>query len=137
MEEMERLRAEEARLTEQQKYGDWVKKEEDFHLEQAKMRSKIRLIEGREKPIDVLAKNVLLFGDEADVEVGIKVGNVIFILHGTASFGLFSRIICLIPKQLIPSSQLSIKERITLICHSWKSSYGSPSNFSTGLGYPN
>lgn len=33
-----------------------------FHLAQQHQRTAIRLVEGREKPIDVLAKNVLLFG---------------------------------------------------------------------------
>lgn len=41
-EEMERLKAEESRLREQQQYGDWQKKEEQFHLKQAKQRSKVR-----------------------------------------------------------------------------------------------
>ncbi len=40
-EEMERLKAEESRLREQQQYGDWQKKEEHFHLKQAKQRSKV------------------------------------------------------------------------------------------------
>lgn len=41
-EEMERLKAEESRLREQQQYGDWQKKEEHFHLKQASQRSKVR-----------------------------------------------------------------------------------------------
>jgi Cactus-binding C-terminus of cactin protein/Conserved mid region of cactin len=61
-EEMDRLRAEEARMKELENYDDWAKKEEEFHLEQQRKRSAIRLVEGREKPVDVLAKNVLLFG---------------------------------------------------------------------------
>eukprot|EP00903_Cladosiphon_okamuranus_P015664 g14466.t1 len=75
-EEMERLKAEESRLREQQQYGDWQKKEEHFHLKQATQRSKIRLVEGRDRPIDRLAKNVLLFGqqDKGEVDVGIKYG---------------------------------------------------------------
>ena len=40
-EEMERLKAEESRLREQQQYGDWQKKEEHFHLKQATQRSKV------------------------------------------------------------------------------------------------
>eukprot|EP00904_Undaria_pinnatifida_P005010 jgi/Undpi1/1639/HiC_scaffold_11.g05029.m1 len=75
-EEMERLKAEESRLREQQQYGDWQKKEEHFHLKQATQRSKIRLVEGRDRPIDRLAKNVLLFGeqDAGEEDVGIKYG---------------------------------------------------------------
>jgi len=65
-EEQERLRAEESRLREAEQYADWHKKEEDFHLEQARVRSKIRLVEGREKPIDILAKNIILLGSDED-----------------------------------------------------------------------
>ena len=60
-EEMERLRAEEQRLKEMAMYGDWEKKEEEFHLKQARVRSTIRIKEGREKPVDILAKNILLY----------------------------------------------------------------------------
>ena len=41
-EEMERLKAEEARLREAATYDDWERKEEEFHLEQARVRSKVR-----------------------------------------------------------------------------------------------
>lgn len=61
-EEMDRLRAEESRMKELENYDDWAKKEEEFHLEQQRKRSAIRLVEGREKPVDILAKNLLLFG---------------------------------------------------------------------------
>lgn len=60
--EMQRIRAEESRMKELENYDDWARKEEEFHLHQQKQRSAIRLVEGREKPIDVLAKNLLLFG---------------------------------------------------------------------------
>ena len=60
LEEMERLRTEEQRLREAALYGDWQQKEEDFHMEQVKVRSKIRLKESREQPIDILAKNIIL-----------------------------------------------------------------------------
>jgi hypothetical protein len=60
LEEMERLRAEEQRLRESAMYGDWQQKEEDFHLEQTAIRSKIRLSENRQQPVDVLAKAILL-----------------------------------------------------------------------------
>jgi hypothetical protein len=39
---------------------DWEEKEEKFHLQQAAARSEIRIREGREKAIDLLAKNLLL-----------------------------------------------------------------------------
>jgi hypothetical protein len=60
--EMERLKAEESRMKELENYDEWAKKEEEFHLQQQRQRSAIRLVEGREKPVDVLAKNLLLFG---------------------------------------------------------------------------
>ena len=50
-EEMERLKLEEARLREQSMYGDWEKKEEMFHLEQSRRRTKMRIDDGRERPI--------------------------------------------------------------------------------------
>jgi len=40
---------------------DWEEKEEEFHRNQAKLRSILRIREGREKPIDILAKNLSLF----------------------------------------------------------------------------
>ncbi|KAL7430396.1 hypothetical protein ACHAXH_002205 [Discostella pseudostelligera] len=60
--EMERLRAEESRIKELENYDSWARKEEEFHLQQQRQRSAIRLVEGREKPVDVLAQNMLLFG---------------------------------------------------------------------------
>lgn len=62
MEERERSRAEENRRKELENYDEWASKEEAFHLQQQRQRSAIRLVEGRETPIDVLAKNVLMFG---------------------------------------------------------------------------
>ncbi len=58
--EIERLRDEEQRLKEHASFGDWQRKEEDFHLEQTAERSKIRLLEFREQPIDLVVKNLLL-----------------------------------------------------------------------------
>lgn len=60
MAEIERLRDEEQRLREAAQYDDWQRKEETFVLEQTQQRSKIRLLENRETPIDVIAKNILL-----------------------------------------------------------------------------
>lgn len=36
--------------------SDWRKTEDSFHLNQAKLRSKLRIQEGRAKPIDLLAR---------------------------------------------------------------------------------
>jgi len=74
-EEMDRLRAEESRMKELENYDDWAKKEEEFHLDQQRKRSAIRLVEGREKPIDVLAKNLLIFGltaEEKQLRAAVK-----------------------------------------------------------------
>lgn len=60
LEEIERLRTEEQRLRESAQYEGWQRKEEDFHLEQTRERSKIRLVENRERPIDLLAKGILV-----------------------------------------------------------------------------
>ena len=62
MEEMDRIKAEESRMKELENYDEWAAKEEEFHLQQQRQRSAIRLVEGRERPVDVLAKNLLLFG---------------------------------------------------------------------------
>lgn len=60
LEEMEQLRYEEQRLREAAQYGDWEQKEEDFHMQQTKVRSTLRILERRQEPIDFLAKNILL-----------------------------------------------------------------------------
>ncbi len=44
MEEMERLRAEEAKMKELENYDEWARKEEEFHLQQQRQRSAIRLV---------------------------------------------------------------------------------------------
>jgi hypothetical protein len=62
LEEMDRIKREESRMKELENFDDWARKEEAFHLQQQRQRSAIRLVQGREKPIDVLAKNLLLFG---------------------------------------------------------------------------
>ena len=48
----------EDRMRENEKYSAWAAKEDEFHVEQAKMRSKIRIQDGRAKPIDLLAKYI-------------------------------------------------------------------------------
>jgi hypothetical protein len=49
-------------------FHDWEKKEEEFHFDQSKVRSEIRLREGRLKPIDVLCKH-LDGSDDLDIEL--------------------------------------------------------------------
>ncbi|XP_072957289.1 splicing factor Cactin [Typha angustifolia] len=63
-EEMALLARERARA----EFQDWEKKEEEFHFDQSKIRSEIRLREGRMKPIDILLKN-LKFSEDCDIEL--------------------------------------------------------------------
>ncbi|RKO94757.1 mid region of cactin-domain-containing protein [Blyttiomyces helicus] len=63
-EEQARLQREQDRL----QMGDWEAKESEFHLEQAKTRAKIRIKDGRAKPIDILAMNLSLASDSAIAE---------------------------------------------------------------------
>ncbi|KAH9671679.1 Cactin [Citrus sinensis] len=49
-------------------FQDWEKKEEEFHFDQRKLGSEIRLREGRVKPIDVLCKH-LSGSDDLDIEI--------------------------------------------------------------------
>lgn len=63
-EEMALLARERARA----EFQDWEKKEEEFHFDQSKVRSEIRLREGRVKPIDVLSKH-LNPSDDFDIEI--------------------------------------------------------------------
>lgn len=39
-------------------FREWEKQEDAFHLSQAKQRSRIRIAEGRAKPIDLLARYI-------------------------------------------------------------------------------
>eukprot|EP00299_Pterocystis_sp_00344_P019318 c9597_g1_i1.p1 GENE.c9597_g1_i1~~c9597_g1_i1.p1 ORF type:complete len:610 (-),score=174.12 c9597_g1_i1:31-1755(-) len=69
--EQQRWEAEKARMAREAEgmaSYDWERKEEEFHLQQAKIRSEIRLRENRAKPIDILAKNLEL-SDEFDLEI--------------------------------------------------------------------
>ncbi|KAK7337157.1 hypothetical protein VNO77_17718 [Canavalia gladiata] len=63
-EEMALLARERARA----EFHDWEKKEEEFHFDQSKVRSEIRLREGRARPIDVLTKH-LNGSDDLDIEI--------------------------------------------------------------------
>ncbi|CAH0486597.1 unnamed protein product [Peronospora farinosa] len=65
-EELERLQSEELRLKDAEQYDDWQQKEEEFHLKQTKVRSQLRIRANREKPVDLLAKNLLLVSAKTD-----------------------------------------------------------------------
>ena len=69
---LEREKAREERLAEMDQiqrqkematFEEWEKQEDMFHLKQAKLRSRIRLKEGREKPIDIIARYIDAFGE--------------------------------------------------------------------------
>ncbi|KAF5398142.1 Cactin protein cactus binding domain C terminal [Paragonimus heterotremus] len=50
-------------------YRSWEQQEDTFHLEQAKLRSRIRIADGRAKPIDLLAKYITDDQDENSMEL--------------------------------------------------------------------
>lgn len=61
--ELERQQREEEmslmqRSKEAAQFEEWERQEDQFHLEQARLRSKIRIQDGRAKPIDLLAKYI-------------------------------------------------------------------------------
>ncbi|CAB0008248.1 unnamed protein product [Nesidiocoris tenuis] len=61
--EQERQEREEAMMRQQREkeaaqFESWATQEDEFHLEQARLRSKIRISDGRAKPIDLLAKYI-------------------------------------------------------------------------------
>lgn len=58
LEQMEEMRLQVERDAMREQLAGWEEKEEQFHMKQAKERSKIRIKEGREKAIDILAKNL-------------------------------------------------------------------------------
>jgi len=62
----EKQKEEEARLREMETFENWEEKEEEFHLKQQRERSKIRIKQGRELPIDIVAKNLLLYQEYED-----------------------------------------------------------------------
>jgi len=57
------------REKESEYYKEWEKQEDRFHLEQALLRSKIRIQNGRAKPIDLLAKYISAEEDELAIEM--------------------------------------------------------------------
>lgn len=68
-EEREREREFLQRQKEADYHKEWEKQEDSFHLQQVKLRSKIRIEEGRAKPIDLLAKYI--DDEESDLVVDL------------------------------------------------------------------
>ena len=58
MEERRHAMELEDRMRENDKFSKFKEQEDEFHLEQARLRSKIRIQDGRAKPIDLLAKYI-------------------------------------------------------------------------------
>ncbi|XP_055856405.1 splicing factor Cactin [Episyrphus balteatus] len=72
--EMERLSREEEmnmlqRSREATKFEEWEKQEDMFHLKQARLRSSIRIRDGRAKPIDLLAQYISNSNLEQNIEM--------------------------------------------------------------------
>lgn len=61
----------EQRTKEATQFDEWQKQEEKFHLEQAKLRSKIRINDGRAKPIDLLAQYISDKSLEESIEMQV------------------------------------------------------------------
>ncbi|XP_074927455.1 splicing factor Cactin [Chelonoidis abingdonii] len=57
------------REKEAEHFKTWEEQEDNFHLHQAKLRSKIRIRDGRAKPIDLLAKYISAEDDDLAVEM--------------------------------------------------------------------
>jgi|ERR1719419_469303 len=63
-EERDQLMELEDRKRENDKFASWQRDEDKFHLQQARLRSQIRISDGRAKPIDLLAKYIAQHGAE-------------------------------------------------------------------------
>eukprot|EP00927_Polykrikos_kofoidii_P042129 TRINITY_DN35992_c0_g1_i1.p1 TRINITY_DN35992_c0_g1~~TRINITY_DN35992_c0_g1_i1.p1 ORF type:complete len:677 (-),score=121.41 TRINITY_DN35992_c0_g1_i1:286-2316(-) len=61
---LEQQRLEHDRDRHDEEFGEWLDKEEKFHLNSAKARSLIRIEQGREKPIDLVAKGLAIAENE-------------------------------------------------------------------------
>mmetsp|Transcript_14932 Transcript_14932/g.32802 ORF Transcript_14932/g.32802 Transcript_14932/m.32802 type:complete len:672 (+) Transcript_14932:68-2083(+) len=57
---LEQQRQEHDKDIHDEEYGEWLRKEEHFHLNNAKVRSLIRIEQGRERPIDLVAKGLAI-----------------------------------------------------------------------------
>jgi hypothetical protein len=57
------------RLKEAEQFKEWEAQEDLFHLEQAKLRSTIRIESGRANPIDLLAKYANMTEEDVDIEI--------------------------------------------------------------------
>ncbi|XP_055379455.1 splicing factor Cactin [Condylostylus longicornis] len=72
--ELERQKREEELILQQRtkeaaQFEEWERQEDQFHLEQARLRSKIRIQDGRAKPIDLLAQYISNSNLEETIEM--------------------------------------------------------------------
>nr|XP_006826020.1 PREDICTED: cactin-like isoform X2 [Saccoglossus kowalevskii] len=67
------------RLKENEQYKEWEQQEDSFHLQQAKMRSKIRIQDGRAKSIDLLAQYI---SAEDEDDLAVEMHEPYKVLHG-------------------------------------------------------
>jgi hypothetical protein len=68
-EEMEKEKEFLQRVKEAEYYREWEKQEDSFHFNQVRLRSKIRITDGRAKPIDLLAHYINEDDDDFAVEM--------------------------------------------------------------------
>ncbi|XP_013097556.2 splicing factor Cactin [Stomoxys calcitrans] len=61
-------------------FHEWEKQEDQFHLEQARLRSEIRIQDGRAKPIDLLAQYIN--GSKLEDAIEMQMHEPYFILNG-------------------------------------------------------
>lgn len=68
---LEQQRLEHDKEMHDEEYGEWLSKEEKFHLDNAKARTQIRIEQGRERPLDLVAKSLMIADGEEFEEMTI------------------------------------------------------------------
>ena len=86
-----RLRAEEDRLREAEGYSGSMDKEAAFHLSQTAQRTEIRIRDAREKLVDVLAKNLVVWARAREAETAQAAGRTQSSLANPLSKGVDGR----------------------------------------------
>lgn len=68
---LEQQRLEHDKELHDEEYGEWLTKEEKFHLDNAKARTQLRIEQGRERPLDLVAKALMIAEGEQFEEMTI------------------------------------------------------------------
>jgi len=68
---LEQQRLEHDKELHDEEYGEWLTKEEKFHLDNAKARTMLRIEQGRERPLDLVAKALMIAEGEQFEEMTI------------------------------------------------------------------